>query len=299
VAAADAGDWAQAVSLSTDAVRADPDLTAYHFQLGVAAANAGNLELAAASLTKCATADDYPYAWLNLAAVRWKLGDAAGAKEALDRAERLGLQRVPIAVAAGWLRQQFGDTDAAIERYAGAVRLAPTLADDPFWRSSDAPPGGIEPILERAVETASPETGFLIAMILGRFDRAQDAIVRRTVSDPELFKTILAAWQGNTAESERLQATAADRPLDITVVSWARLVASHRGDLAAVDRYGTWLSILGSFEGGAPPIARIVLDAPYPLPATLLDRYGSLYRRRVPAGQVVGILPQVVLKNEP
>jgi hypothetical protein len=59
------------------------------------------------------------------------------------------------------------------------------------------------------------------------------------------------------------------------------------------------LSILGSFEGGGPLVARIIHGSAQPLPPTLLDRYGSLYRRRVPAAQVVAILPQIRLQNQP
>ncbi len=121
VQAADAGRWAEAVARARDAAVDDPSVPAYWFAAGVAAANAGDLATAADALERSATADDYPYAWLDLAAVRWRLGDTIGARSALARAERLGLQRAPVAVGAGWLRWQLGDQTEAINDYAAAV----------------------------------------------------------------------------------------------------------------------------------------------------------------------------------
>lgn len=295
VEAANEGNWAEAASLSRESAADDPDLAVYHFQLGVSAANAGDLSLAESSLARSATADDYTYAWLNLAAVRWKLGDLSGAKEALGRAERLGLQRVPVAVAAGWLHQQLGDT--AIANYANAISQNPTLAADPFWSSPSGPPGGLAAILDAVDQGASPGTRFQIDLILGRLDLARAELPGLRDSDPELYGLIIPAWGGDQTAWMALQAEAARRPLDATGVHWARFVASHRGDEDAVQRYGTWLSILSQSDSGLPVVARIVLGSAQPLPPYVLDRYGSLYRRRVPFAQVVSLLPQVVLQD--
>ncbi len=99
VALGNGGFWSEAAQLIGDAVNVDPGVNIYQFELGVSAANAGDLPRAEAALATSAMADDYTYAWLNLATVRWQLGDMPGAREALARAERLGLQRTPVAVA--------------------------------------------------------------------------------------------------------------------------------------------------------------------------------------------------------
>ena len=299
VLTADDGRWSDAESLAADAVAEDPDVALYQFQLGISAANAGDYQLAEASLAKSAAADDYTYAWLNLAAVRWKLGDTAGAQQALVRAERLGLQRASVAVAAGWLHQQLGDDEAATEDYAIAIIQTPTLADDPFWSSPTMSPDGAAAILDTVDRTAAPVTRLQVDLVLGRLDRAQVELPTLSAPDPAMYATIIPAWSGDQAAWTSLQSEATRRPLDGGVVSWARFVASHLGDEDAVRRYGTWLSILGFSDNGLPVVARIVLGSPDPLPFAVLDRYGSLYRRRVPAAQVVGLLPQVVLQKQP
>ena len=297
VSAADGGNWTEAARLDGEAVEADPDVGAYQFQLGVSAANAGDLAAAERALAKSAAADDYAYAWLNLAAVRWRLDDPVGARDALDRAERLGLQRTPVAIAAGWLRQQLGDEQRAIEDYATAVAADPTLADDPFWASASGPPGGMAAILPIVEQRAAPGSTLQLNLVLGRYDRARVDAATLSASDPEFYSLVVPAWQGDPEAWAALQAGAASRPRDSTWVPWARLVASHLGDDEAVARYGRWIYVVGS---GSPVVARIALGSAEPtLTMGILDSYGSLYRRPVLTAQVVGLLPQVVLRDHP
>ena len=136
VSAANAGNWTEATTLAGQAADADPDLAGYQFTLGVVAANAGDLSLAEHALARSTAADDDAYAWLDLAAVRWLQGDLSGARIALSRAERLGVQHPTVALPAGWLRQQLGDREAAIGDYVDALAGAPTLGGDPFWSST-------------------------------------------------------------------------------------------------------------------------------------------------------------------
>ena len=230
--------------------------------------------------------------------MRWKLGDAAGARQALDRAERLGLQRTPVAVAAGWLHQQLGDDQASLADYAIAIEQTPDarrrsvlVVAGRAARRSDGRSS------TRSIEQASPATRLQVDLVLGRLDRAQADLATVRDADPALYGLILPAWSGDAVAWASLQAEAARRPLDANVVSWARFVASHRGDDGAVQRYGTWLSILGSPDSGLPVVARIVVGSADPLPPYVLDRYGSLYRRSIPAAQIVSLLPQVVLRG--
>ncbi len=299
VALGNGGFWSEAAQLIGDAVNVDPGVNIYQFELGVSAANAGDLPRAEAALATSAMADDYTYAWLNLAAVRWQLGDMPGAREALARAERLGLQRTPVAVASAWLHQQLGDDESAIDNYVTAVLQTPTLVDDPFWSSPSAPSEALAAILQAVDQRAAPATILQIDLILGRYDRAQAQISGFGGSEPELYTHLIPAWRGDTAAWAELQAVAARRPLDPVLVRWCRLVAAHLGDEASIERYRGWQVILGTWDSGLPTVGRIVLGSAQDLPAYSFERYGSSYRRDVLAAQVVSILPQIVWQDRP
>jgi O-antigen ligase/tetratricopeptide (TPR) repeat protein len=297
VAAADRDDWTEATRRFEEAADADPGLIAYQFQLGVSAANIVDLETAEAALAAAAAADDYPYAWLNLASVRLQRGDTSGARQALERAERLGLQRTAVAVAAGWLRQQLSDSQAALQDYAAAIILIPTLAADPFWASPSGPPGGMGAILPLVAQQATPSTMLHVDLVLGRLDRARADAAALAGMDPTLYPLVVPAWEGDPTAWAALQAEADRRPPSSPAASWARLIAAHLEDQDAVERYGRWLHVVNSGPIGT---VRIVLGSAQPtLTKGMLDVYGSLYRRPIIAAQVVRQLPQVVLQDQP
>jgi hypothetical protein len=243
--------------------------------------------------------DDYRYAWLNLAAVQWRLGDEAGARTSLERAERLGLQRTALALAAGWLRQQLGDRGEAVANYATALAGIPTLADDPFWTSPSGPEGGLEPMLMFLEERAGPGTMLQLNIVLGRMPEAQLAADALAPEDPDLYPHLIAAWQGDAAAWAALQAHARSSAFNTAAVQWCRTIAAHRGDRQLVADYGVWLAIVSSPDFLLPPIGRIVFDETEPLGGSILDGYGTLYRRQVPAAQVVDLLPQLALRDLP
>lgn len=297
VSAANAGNWADATALAQQAANADPALEIYQFTLGVAAANVGDLPIAETALGKSATADDYTYAWLDLAAVRWQLGDAAGARDALARAERLGLQRATVALSAGWLRQQLGDREAAIADYVAALGGAPTLARDPFWSSS---PGlrDIWPSVWTSVQAAvSGPTLLELDLVAGQEREAAQVAATLAQRDPGLYSLVVPAWEGDATAWATLQTLAAARPLDPDPAGWCELVAAHRGNQTAGAKYGRWLAIANFPDSGLPQVARVASGHASALPPLILDRYGSLFRRPVPDAQIVGILPQLVWQD--
>jgi O-antigen ligase/tetratricopeptide (TPR) repeat protein len=299
VDAANRNAWQEATTLTQQAVDGDPNLNIYRFQLGISAANTGDLARAEELLRESAATDDYRYAWLDLAAVRWQLGDDAGAREALVRAERLGLQRTALALAAGWLRQQLGDVDAARQNYVTAIAQAPTLVGDPFWDSPLGPDGGLDAILPTVEGSVSPIVLLQIHLILGDLVLAQRDVDALTPADPILYPLLMPAWYGDPDAWADLRAHAASRPLDPTPAQWCRLVAAYQGDEDSVVEYSIWLTIANFPDAGLPPIGRILFDASEPISASILDGYGTLYRRQVPAAQVVDPLPQFVLQNIP
>lgn len=294
--AVDEGRWEAAATAAARAVASDPGVTPYRFTLGIASANAGDLEVAASALAASAEADDYPYAWLDLAAVRWQQGDDEGARTALARAERLGLRDAQLALPAGWLRERLGDRDAAVADDGAALAAAPSLADDPYWSSTPFLRAESDAILD-AARSAANDRGLAIDLYGGRLDRARATASDLERVDPELYALVVPAWEGDDAAWGRLQALAAGRPLDGGPAAWCRVVALRRGDASAVVRYGRWLATLTGSDAALPLVARVDAGAPGLQPTRLLDRYGSLYRRSVPRAQVILVLPQVTWQD--
>jgi len=292
---ANAGLWAEAIAPAGNAAANDSSVTSHWFEVGVAAANAGDLATAAYALGRSAAADDYCIAWVDLAAVRWRLGDDAGAHSALARAERLGLQRVPVDVAAGWLRWQLGDRTAAITDYALAILQAPTLANDPFWSSTPELSAARPAILDKLWQYIGPNRSgapllFELKLLAGEPAAAEAALAPLSAADRALYEQAADAWQGLPGAEAALQQLAERNPLAAAPATWCQLVAARHNEPDLVARYGAWLA--DGFAGGAP-IARVTFGEPIPQPNGGVDRYSSLYRQPVPEAQIVGILPQI------
>jgi O-antigen ligase len=298
VSAADAGDWANAAKLAGQAAAADPDLTGYQFTLGIAAANAGDLPVAETALARSAAADDSTYAWLDLAAVRWRLADVNGARLALSGAERLGLQRPKVALAAGWLRQQLGDRQGALTDYVAALAGAPTLAGDPFW-SSAAATGEIWPAVWASAQAALAGRALLVLdLTAGRPDLATPVAAGLAQGNPALYSLVIAAWDGDAGAWAALEALAIAHPQDADVVGWCKLVAGQRHNQAAVGRYGRWADLDNS-SASLPAFAKVTPALAPTAPPSVFDDYALLYRRPVPADQIVSILPQLAWQDQP
>ena len=297
------GDWVQAADAAGRAAASDPSVTSYWFEVGVTAANAGDLATAADALGRSAGADDYSVAWVDLAAVRWQLGDTTGSRDALVRAERLGWQRATVAVAAGWLRWQLGDRTAAIGDYGAAVVVAPTLASDPFWNSDPELSQAWPAIMDAARQQVERSPGgledhvkamFELRLLAGDAAGARAEAAALSTADRDFYDMTLQAWQRLPGAEAALQQLAQRNPLDGRPAAWCQLVAARYDERDLVDRYGIWLT---NGLGMPPPIARVVFGGPVPQPDGGLDRYGSLYRRLVPDAEIVGILPQIAWQD--
>ncbi len=296
---ANAGLWAKAAGEAESAAASDPAVTSYWFEAGVAAANVGDLVTAEDAFARSAAADDYPIAWLDLAAVRWRLGDDTEASIALVKAERLGLQRVPVDIAAGWLRWQLGDRTAAITDYALSILQAPTLANDPFWSLTPELSAARPAILDKLWQYIGPgQAGapvlFELKLLAGEPTAAEEALAPLSAADRALYEQAAAAWQGLPGAEAALQQLAERNPLASAPATWCQLVAARHNEPNLVSKYGSWLA--DGFSGG-PPVARVVFGQPIPQPPGGVDRYASLYRRPVPDAQIVGILPQIAYQD--
>jgi O-antigen ligase/tetratricopeptide (TPR) repeat protein len=295
VAAAESGDWHRAAALAAQAASRDPGLNVYWYDLGAAAANSGEWQQADVALTRSATTDDFTYAWLDLAAVRWQLGDTAGARQALGRAERLGWQRAPLAFAAGWLRQQLGDERLATADYTSALVAAPLLAGDPYWSSTVATRSLWPSILASARQRLAGDAALQLDLSAGLDDAATAIAAQMARSDPRLYALVVPGWNGDPGALTKLVALAEDRPLDVVLATWTQVIALHRGDPAIARRFDVWLTI----TAGATSIPHVTFGKPQPVHTDDIDRYGSLYRRPVPQELVVNILPQLTWQSQP
>ena len=304
VAAVNMGSWATATKRSSAAATADPEVGAYAFAAGLSFAGSGARDLdvvAAKWFRQSAEADDYPYAWLNLAALRWISRDTEEARQALLRAERLSARRSPLAVAEGWLRWQLGDLELAESDFAAALAADPTLLSDPYWESMPDLkadwPSVIELARERVEATALGDASrvaqlFRFDVLSGDYASAGEVLEEFPANERSSYQLVLDAWQARPGAEDALFEAARQNPTKLDLVRWNQLLAARRGDEGAVRRFGSWLWLTDG-SGSEAPVARI---SPPPAPGmdVGLDSYQHVYRRPVPEQQLIDVLPQVV-----
>ena len=169
-------------------------------------------------------------------------GDATGARDALDRALRLGRQQPESSSHAGGFMERVGRPGGG-GRGLVAARSAslPSLAGDPWW-SDPARAARWTGIRDAALAGMSAET----AADLWLSRRATRARRRR----PRRRSPTRRPVSGRSSPSRRGTATrqtarpwtpdAEDHPFDLVAVAWAGRVAARAGDLEAVADYRLW-----------------------------------------------------------
>jgi O-antigen ligase/tetratricopeptide (TPR) repeat protein len=291
--ALDDGDVPAAIDAIGSAVSSDPGIPAYHFSLGLALAKADRLASAETEFLASASFDDLPEAWLDLAAVRARLGDVSGSRAALMQAMRMGRQQAGVALGVGATYLELGDEGNAIDAFAQALRLAPSLAGDAWWAADPARAAIWPAVYETASASASPGLRFELALEMGDDQAALAAI--RAIPNPGTQTTdrlALAAWTGDESALSDLAARAQANPLDGAPVIWLARIAARRGDTQAETRYRDWLSIIdeGADELRVQDGSRDGIVA-----GTSALYYGHFdYRRPTPIDQLVPWLPHLV-----
>lgn len=305
VAAANAGDWAEAASQTSAAAREDSAVAAYAFSAGLAAAASGDAAEAARWSAQSAAVDDYPYAWLNLAALRYTLADASGSRDALDRAERLSTRRSPVALAAGWLRWQLGDRLEAEADFAAALAADPTLLSDPYWQAMPAVQSDWPKLVSDARERVSATTLdegsrvthlFRFDVLSGDYASASVMVSRMPNAAQPMYQAVLDAWRSGAGAEDALIQLAEAHPSKLDLVRWCQLLAARRGDDDAVRRFSDWMWLTDG-SGTDTPVARVSTAVPEPNSTVGLDNYQHVYRRPVAGAQLIALLPQVVYQQ--
>jgi tetratricopeptide (TPR) repeat protein len=232
------GNWAAALAPALVAASEDPDVSPYRFTAGLAEAWSGDASAAAAEFQVVAKRDDFPEAWLNLAAEQAQLGETDSALASLRSALRLGRQRPVISMPAGDLALRLGDTDLAIDAFSAALGNSPSLAGDPWWTSDPARAASWPAILALADTRTAPASRWELALMHGDVAGAK-ALESATYDpyDPNFTLNVIAAWAGDTEALRMLLARCDASPTALTNVVWCARLADHAGDTEAGGRY--------------------------------------------------------------
>jgi O-antigen ligase len=229
------GDWAAALGPSASAARQDPAISPYVFTAGLAAARSGDHAAAAEDFRVVAERDDFPEAWLNLAAEQTELGQKDEALVSIKKALRLGQQRPAISMPAGDLALRNGDANTAIGAFVAAIAVTPSLAGDPWW-TADPSRAAIWPtILERARGSTAPAARWELALISGNAEGAKT--LAGATDDPAYYLQVSAAWAGNAASIESLLARCEANLALVDELLWCARAADHAGRAEAASRY--------------------------------------------------------------
>jgi O-antigen ligase/tetratricopeptide (TPR) repeat protein len=308
VTAADQGHWATALADAQAVAAADPNMPPYQFTLGIAAAGAGQLTLARDAFTREARADDFPEAWLDLAAVQLRLGNGAAARADLDRAMRLGAQQPVVAVAAASLYLRLGDSAAASGAIADTFALVPQLAADPYWSSAPALRAAAERALGPAMASRAPFAStwvdpttvpYQIALAAGQTAEAERLAAALPSTQQAVAELVIRAWNGDRSALGALVARVVAHPLDGEVAGPASLLAQRLGEMPIADRMAKIAAQGGALDGPAQNEILIGLSCGTcaQMPGANAPLYGFFtYRRPVPADLLVLDLPRLAYR---
>jgi len=232
------GNWAAALAPALVAAREDPAVSPYRFTAGLADAWSGDASAAATEFKVVAERDDFPEAWLNLAAEQAQLGENDQALASLRSALRLGRQRPVIAMPAGDLALRLGDTDLAIDAFSAALASTPSLAGDTWWTTDPTPAQLWPTILQRANSIIAPAARWELALMHGDVEGAKaNEGASYDPYDPNFTLDVIAAWAGDTAALRTLLNRCDATPTALTEIVWCARLADRAGDKEAGSRY--------------------------------------------------------------
>lgn len=251
VEAGNDGRWSAAVELAKEAVATDPDIPALRMTLGIVLSRTGAHGDAAVEFEKVAGSDDLPEAWLNLAAELADLGQPDAAIDAVRRALRLGYQRPAIAMPAGDLALRLGNSELARQAFAAALAANSTLGSDPWWLAEPARAAILPGAIEGAIRQADASYVWEVALLAGEPERA--TVLASDSTDPDLARTVVFAWSGDTSAVDAVFQRCDETPLDLGPLAWCGRLASKLGDGGAALRYRSWAGYIvgGSEEAGS------------------------------------------------
>lgn len=282
------GDWQAALGPATTAADEDPAISPYLFTAGLAAAWTGDHATAAQDLHFVAERDDFPEAWIDLAAEQAQLGLKDQAFESIVAALRLGRQRPVIAMPAGDLALRLGHTALAVDAFAAAVAAVPSLAGDTWWDSQPDRAAIWPAIVARADDLAAPSARWELALMHGDVAGAQT--LASATDDPSYTADIIAAWSGDSATLDQLLSACDANPTALVQLLWCSRLADHAGQADSAGRYRFIANVQSPGIYRAAHELRVDLDPPTVFP--ILEggasiAWGTYTYRRVTAWDVL------------
>jgi O-antigen ligase len=299
VALIDAGEWEAGLELAKQAADRDPDIPAYHFTEGIAAAGAGDWRRALDAFQSAVVVDDLPQSWLGSALALAETGAPRDeVVDALRRAYRVGVQQPAVIFAVGRVYDRLGMRPEADTAYVAALGQLPSLAGDPDWTADAASASRFAAVVERALRSY-PATAWELALMAGDPARARAWVV--DAPDPLLALSVVEAWAGDREAVEAVLADADANVLDARKLAWAARLSARLGETDRVARYNRLLEIgiPDATKGYEVRIGRrgSPRDAAVGNRATNYGTY--MYRRPTPLDPIVPGLPGLVRADEP
>jgi O-antigen ligase len=280
VDAANNRDWATALTDIRNATDGDPDIASYWFTQGLAASWTGDHAAAAEAFSRVVGRADLPEAWLDLANEQVALGENSDAHASLQQAVRLGHQRPTVAMPIGDLAMRIGDRAMAIEAFANALSVSPSLAADPWWLADPARAALLPQATKRAVEI-DPNTHWELALMTGDLAMARFDVDRSSTYQVD----VTGAWGDDASAAARLDAYCDSGAIDLEALVWCARVAAHLHDDANAARYRRLVVLLSqgaSFRTGELRVAASS-EIDRQLPGGPADLWGTYtYRRPSP-----------------
>jgi tetratricopeptide (TPR) repeat protein/O-antigen ligase len=166
----------------------DPFLSIYGFQLGIAKGyhglETGDIimldEAIEAFEEEISRGGDTAINNANLAWLEWSAGNGDSAIDHMQRAARLAPMDGYHALGLGYLLEEAGQPEAAVEAYTAAIKRTPSLADSGYWQANASRQSFKANSL--ADETLPALTTATLAYSLHDYDTALQALDRRSSS---------------------------------------------------------------------------------------------------------------------
>ena len=273
IAAADAGDRELAVDAFGNATRLDPTYARGWNNYGNALRAVGRRAEALAAFGRAVAADPrYAFGWTNLAVARRDEGDDAGAAEAARRALALDpRQRTAELVIAGIARRA-GDLDRAIDGYRRALAGRP---DDAATRLALAGTLAERDDMDDARAAYARAAGDDPSLLRARLGEAL-ALPMIVASDEALAQERAAYASGIARLAGELPRRAAAMPAArvLDELRWTNFLLAYRGEDDVVLQ-----SAYGDLVAATLDAARVPSSLPTPAPRTSAKRAGE--RRRI------------------
>ena len=240
------------------ATEASPDSVPAWWIRMVAADAAGDLTEALAAAHMIVDLEGFGQEWLSLGVLRARSGDAAGAREAFDRATAFPALDPVVELNAALHYHTSGDSDDTTRALVRLLQVQPDI--EPLL--ADTVPQLASPTAAARREAAiaalgwDVNTAFLIALSGEDRDLATELLGRVAATDPASeasWRTIIAAWFGDDAARATHDSLTLAQPT-LGPLDWSWRLAARACDDAAADRWARAIEIGTTVKATMPVV---------------------------------------------